>query len=40
MSGKRPMWDRAFLMLQMHASHKMNVDRNVGKGGAITNSKF
>lgn len=29
-----------FLMLQMHASHKTNVDRNVGKGGAITNSKF
>ena len=34
------MWNRAFLILQMHTSHKVRVDRNVGEGGAINNSKF
>lgn len=38
MGKERPTWNRAFLIAQIHASHEENIDRKVGKTGAVTNS--
>lgn len=37
-SRERPTRDRAFLIVQIYASHEENIDRKVGKTGAVTNS--